>query len=201
MENLPTEYLAQLFIQTPLSSLLQLYQCDHKLTDLCNIDYLWQQRTLLEYNMKEVPHNLTWKEFYLKLVESTHEVKIFVNSNYQSQIKVHYLSTLNTTINPKFENGNIVILLDANNYPQIILTQNNDKSIHDYLDLSLNKIITITPDNGDYYVAAMELSNILPNINIMIKNQSPLVNKSTLIETKEKVLKKFKKAIDNMISH
>ncbi len=77
---LPSDVLFELLLKITFPTLAHLCSSNKEINKICNDEYFWQLKTQQDYPNKSLPPQLTWKQYYLALVQhKIREIPVYVN--------------------------------------------------------------------------------------------------------------------------
>ena len=164
LQNAPPEVFANIAISLSYNELEQLCRTNPNIRSLCNNDQFWYQRTRQDFRDSNKPNDLSWKEYYLTLLnekrrqeremrQKMEQIKYFdeVERPHVSK-SVHMFAGM-----PADMNYNILLNLDLANVIRVCQSNRNfypicqsevfwfDKTLNDNPSLNLDQLIRDKP--------------------------------------------------------
>lgn len=103
----------RLLINLPLNDLLNLCQTNPNINNLCHQDYIWRERTRLEFpeDFQNIPPNTSWEAYYINLY-LTVPVKIYRNNTLFESFRISRRDIRN--FEPTLSGTGVIIYTDKN---------------------------------------------------------------------------------------
>jgi len=120
LPSIPNEQLLPILVSLNVADLLNFCQTNKQFREFCQSDYLWQQKTFMEYDISDKPADISWKQYYIRLsLKNIKNIDVFYKDSKIGSIWIEKTDTIGKikrkctlllkSLDPEIVNSQLVI--------------------------------------------------------------------------------------------